>query len=73
MEEGTYLQVTITYNNGVQDSFNAQDFDIKLDDPPKQSSPCKFSYTGMAGEERALYLTPNQVSGISVSDMWRNR
>ena len=58
--------VVITYTNGEEVQFPAQEFDV--DFRHTQAHPGsqlnKYTYTDHQGNKTFIYLTPNQVAGI---------
>jgi hypothetical protein len=74
MAKPDYLAITITYTNGVQDKFFAQSFDIDPEEAigsGRRNVPFKFVYTGISGEDVAIYLTLAELSGITLEENWQ--
>ena len=64
------LRVAIVYTNGVKVVFNAQEFDI--DTTPavrpghRNDELRRFEYKDAEGNTTPLYMTPDQVAGVTV-------
>lgn len=60
-------QVEIVFKNGEKSTFPVEEFDVDVNE--LHSAPgvlLKFSYKAPGGEEKPLYLVPNEVAGMVV-------
>lgn len=59
-------RVDISYKSGKEESIQVQEFDIDLEEVDNPSTLQKFTYTDPVGKQAAIYLTPDEVAGISL-------
>jgi hypothetical protein len=64
------LRVVIVYTNGVKVVFNAQEFDIDTSPavrPGRRNNELRrFEYKDAEGNTTPLYMTPDEVAGVTV-------
>ena len=59
--------VYIYFSNGEKMQFQANEFDIELEeDSGNPNRPHKFTYKAPGDKELPIYLAPNEVAGIVV-------
>ncbi len=66
------LKVSIHFTSGSQTELLATEFDLDLEAIKSGLAPHRFTYKGVSGDEHPLFIVPNQVAGIVVSESYRN-
>ena len=59
-------RVDTSYKSGKEESIGAREFDIDLEEVDNPSTLHKFTYTNPVGEQIPIYLTPDEIAGISL-------
>lgn len=59
-------RVSIRYKNGDVETIFAQEFEIDLDEVENPSTLHRFAYKSDRGDEAYIYLTPDEVAGITL-------
>jgi hypothetical protein len=59
------VNVTVVFTNGDIASFAAEEFEVDLDSTPGRTN--KYPYKDARGNDSAIYLRPNMVAGVFVT------
>jgi len=59
-------RVSIRYKNGDSETIYAREFEIDVDEVDNTSTLHRFSYKDTQGSEANVYLTPDEVAGITL-------
>ena len=65
-EEVAGYRVSIRYKNGDAETIYAREFGIDIDQVENSSTLHRFSYKNAHGSETYIYLTPDEVAGITL-------
>ena len=64
------LRVEIHFTNGTHTELLTTEFDVNLDAIKSTTTPQRFTYKGVSGDEHRIYLTPAQVARIVVVETY---
>ena len=68
-----HLNVEVHFMNGTSTNFLAREFDL---DPQnmtigEDNGPQRFTYKGLSGDEHAVFLVPDEVAAIVVTEQYQ--